>query len=334
VKKTLFLATYFNNPHFIKIQAALFDKFIEDDYEFAVVDDSGDSTRSIVSNDLARSEIACECSNVGARHIMVPQSIHAHFRDGGYVPDPETYHAPDINHPSNRQQAVLRWLLANHKNMGLDQYKTLVLMDADIFIKKPMKISEYMDADFIGTGRRQFIDLPTDQPSRFFTDKVRSINKSHITFYNCCLLFINMCKVTNLETMDIGTWPGTDTGSKTNFFIRENPQYNFMFLSNLLGLETRIDVLSKNNEPWLEMDENLNPVRGDNHPSPSVVTSQAEFDYAEIIHYRAGSNWSYESPEFYKAKLNRLLKKYIPGLGFSFDDVDGSIVSRYGDVLS
>lgn len=319
MKNTLFLATYFNNAHFIKIQDELFRKFIKDEYEFAVVDDSTDSARSIVSGKLAKEDIPSECSIYGARHIKVPQSVHAFFRDGGYVPNPENYHAPDINHPTNRQQAVIRWLIANHKTLGFDQYKTLVIMDADILIRKPIKITEYFNTDLLGTGRKQFIDLPlTTYGSQFFTDRIKTLDKSYISFYNTCLLFINMQKVTNFDQFDIGTWPETDTGSKTNFFIKDNPQYNCAFIGDKYDKESQIDILIKLTDNTGEI--NLNKV-------------DVDTEAAEIIHFRASSNWNYDTSEFYKAKLNRMLKKHIPELNFSFDDIGGDIKSVFGNIL-
>ena len=42
--------------------------------------------------------------------------------------------------------------------LGFDQYKTVVLMDADMFFKKPINISEYMeDYALLGSWREQVI---------------------------------------------------------------------------------------------------------------------------------------------------------------------------------
>jgi hypothetical protein len=53
-----------------------------------------------------------------------------------------------------------------------------------------------------------------------------------------------------------------------------------------------------------------------------------------MIHYRAGCNWNYESLDFYKAKIDRMLKRYLPDLEFNFDDVGGSLKDTHGNILT
>ncbi len=283
MKNTLFISTYFNNAHFIELQSGCFKKFIEDDYDFAVIDDSEDTTRSILSGNLSRDDIRSACEKHSIRHIQVPQSIHAYYSNGGYVPNEN----PTTNHPTERHQAVIRWLFKNYKELGFDQYKTLALLDADVLFKQKTNIANFMEYDIIGTGRNQAINLPLGKfPDNMFSEKVRNINGQVIYFLTFFILFLNMQKINNLETLDVGSWPETDTGSKSNFFIKENPQYTHSYLNERHVREYRIDVISKNNT----FDE----------------------DSAELIHYRAGSNWLYEKNDYYQAKLNGMLKRYLP----------------------
>lgn len=302
MKNTLFISTYYNNPHFIELQAKSFRKFIEDDFDFTVIDDSEDTTRSILSNELSREEIRNECNRLQVGHIQVPQSIHAYFSQGGYVPNEN----PTVHHPTERHQAVIRWLFRNYKSLGFDQYQTLALLDADVLFKNPVNMKRYMEYDIIGTGRTQAIDLPLDQfPDKMFPAKVKSINHTVIDFLTLYIMFINMNKVTNLDAMDMGSWPGTDTGSKTNFFIKENPQYVCSYLNERHDSEHRIDVISKSNT--------------------------FDVDSAELIHYRAGSNWSYENSEYYRVKLNKMLKRFIPEFATSNEPVNHTVKSRDGE---
>ena len=144
MKNTIFLATYFNNPQFIEWQAKSFKKFVEDEYDFTVLDDSQDSTRSIISNGSARDEIRNEAAKHGAGYIQVPQSIHAYESQGGYVPNIN----PSVEHPTERHQALIRWLFRNNKSLGFDQYKTMVLLDSDVFIKVPINIRQLHDTRY------------------------------------------------------------------------------------------------------------------------------------------------------------------------------------------
>jgi hypothetical protein len=301
MKNTVFVSTYHNNPHFIELQAKSFKKFVEDDYDFAVLDDSEDNTRAILSGGLSRPEIISECAKHGVRHISVPQSIHAYYSKGGYVPDEN----PTTEHPTERHQALIRWLFRNYRSMGLDQYKTLALFDADAFFKKNVNMSNYMTHDIIGTWREQNIVLPLGKfPDNLFPEKVRKLSGVNIEFFTLCMMFINLEHVTNLETMDIGSWPWTDTGSKTYFFMKDNSQYSYAYLYDKHNPEYRIDLLSKNKE--------------------------ANENDAEIIHYRGGSNWSYESPEYCRAKLNKTLQKYLPEFVTNVSEAFGEVRSKDG----
>jgi len=243
----------------------------------------------------------------------VPQSVHNFIDLGGLVRRDD----PNINlhHPTERHQAVLRYILNNYKKLGFDQYKTVVLMDADMFFKKPINISEYMeDYDMLGSWREQDTFIPADNHS----DDIVALAGKHIKFFTLCLLFINMEKLKDcLETLDNRSYiKVTDTGGRTHRFIEENPQYKFGFLKDFNSGEYRVDFFSK------------------------TTTIQ---DDAEIIHYRAGSNWSLENIVYYKAKLNNMLKRFLPE--FAHNDVisidavsankehviksDGSIISTY-----
>src|ERR1700723_420928 len=93
MKNTVFVSTYHNNPHFIRLQYENFKLFVEDHWDFVVLDDSTPTTRAIVSNNLASEEIRQECIKYGARHIAVPQSVHLFEEQGGLVKND----APDIN---------------------------------------------------------------------------------------------------------------------------------------------------------------------------------------------------------------------------------------------
>jgi hypothetical protein len=301
MKKTAFVSTYYNNAHFIELQSKCLYKNILDSYDFIVLDDSEDDTKSLLTNKNSNQEIIEECEKHGARHIRVPQSIHAYERDGGYVPN----HNASTNHPTERHQAVLRWLFKNYKSLGLNNYEYLALTDADVFIKKPLKMEDYMEYDIVGTGRTQTIDLPLGKfPDNMFSSKVKTLNGKTIYFFTFFIMFFNLKTVKNLSEIDVGSFPATDTGSQSHFFIQENKQYTFHFLSERHDSDVRIDVASKN--------------------------SSFDADSAELLHYRAGSNWSYESSDYYKAKLNLMLKKYLPDFTDDQSSISFPVKSRDG----
>jgi len=308
MKNTLFIATYFNNSHFIEFQIKSFQTFVKDEYDFVVIDDSADGTVSILSNGSARDDIKNECQKYGVRHIPVPQIVHNFLADGGLVIND----APDINlhHPTERHQACLRWLFNNYKQLGFDEYKTLVLLDADMFFKKPINISEYMENyDMMGSGREQIINIASldyERQNRV-SQEVKNLDGQKLEFFTLCLLFINMQTVLNLDTIDNRSFRViTDTGGRTKCFVENNPQYKFLFLKDWNSAEYRVDFFSKDGPRAVDGSEN----------SP------------EIIHYRGGSNWDYQDKDYYCEKLYRMFKKYIPEL-----DIPSSLQANR-DVIS
>ena len=286
MKNALIFSFYHNNPHFINLQYKSFQKYIQDEWEFAVIDDSTPNTQSLLSGRKAGEEIAEECQKYGIRHIVAPQSIHAFKDQGGIINREDSL--GNVHHPTERHQALLRWTLDNHKNLGFDQYKTLVLFDADMFVKQPLNISEFMeDYDMIGSHRPQVITTSHLEP-HLISDDIRQVENKKIDFFTLCLLFVNMQTVKNLETFDNRSYLRiSDTGGKSHKFIENNPQYKYLFLGDMNSQDYRTDFFFKKEKPY-------------------------SIDSAEIIHYRAGSNWSNETIPYYRAKLNIMLKRFLP----------------------
>jgi len=83
MKTTIIIATYFNTPHFIQLQAQSFAQHMGAEYDFAVVDDSFADTPAILSGSPAGPKIAAECKKFGVRHIKTPASVFEHQGNGG-----------------------------------------------------------------------------------------------------------------------------------------------------------------------------------------------------------------------------------------------------------
>lgn len=298
MKKTLFLATYFNNPHFIAFQKLSFHKFIDGIFDFAVLDDSASDTISLISQRKSEEEIPEQCKLNGVQHIKVPQSIHAPISEGGLVPEYNFF--AGIHHPTVRHQAVLRWLFDNYKSLSFNQYETVVLMDADMFFYKKINIKQYMENfDMLGSWRDMF--FTQELINRNPTPEIQGLLNTRIVHYTLCLLFINMETINNLETFDNGSFAKiTDTGGRTKYYIINNPQYNFGFINCGHIKEYQVDLFDK----------------GDPIKDPP------------ILHYRGGSNWSYETQDFYIQKLNRIWEKYIPEFYQSHLEIKHNVISQ------
>jgi hypothetical protein len=295
--KTVFIATYYNAPHFMKLQLDSLNQFIDGEFDFVVIDDSEDDTKSLLSKRVARQEISEQASALGLKYVPVPQSVHANQSHGGLVPD-----GLPANHPTERHRACMHWILKNHKNLGFNNYDTMVIMESDMFIKQPLNMTSYMDgADLVGPGRKNVKLVKTGDPNQVWPEEIKDLSEITIDFFPMYMLAINMNTVKNIENLDIGGFSGTDTGGKTAFFLRDNPKYKCLFLDISGNKEYQIDFFHKNQE-----NENS----------------------ATFVHYRAGSLWDAQSIEYYCEKLNRLLKDFVPSLHMDLPTQTKDLMSR------
>jgi hypothetical protein len=113
--KTLVFTTGFNRPDFIELQYRLLDKFLEDDYEYTVVNDANmPATKLSIEDTCLRLNIAC---------INVPQEIHTL----PYLPrNPgDNYSAPNVRHCN-----AVQWAWDNY----FSKYDgPVMVIDSDMF---------------------------------------------------------------------------------------------------------------------------------------------------------------------------------------------------------
>ncbi len=115
--KVLIMTHCFNRPEFIAWQHATFKKFLEDEYEFVVFDDSP-------NEELAhQTEAVCEVLEVG--YIRVPQSIHDGRRWG----------------PSQECADTIQYML---DTVGFDYPGLVLLVDSDMFLIRDFSIEKYL----------------------------------------------------------------------------------------------------------------------------------------------------------------------------------------------
>lgn len=280
--KTLFLATYYNNHFFAKLQLASLQKFITSPWDFAIVDDASPDVRSLLGGGLSTDDIQQQAKTLDLRYIRVPQSVHASHSNGGLVPD-----GLPVDHPTERHRACLHYLLQNMKSLA-EGYDFVVLMESDLLVRKLIDIPSYMEGHAIaGTGRKSVHLRRTRQNERHWPYAYSHEDDVIVDFFTMYLLMVDLRKVTNLEEMDAGGFAGSDTGGKTSVFLRRHPEYSPCFINISGNTNFQVDIFSK----------------GD--PSD---------EDAEFVHYRAGTNWDYQSTDYYLEKLNRMLKYFVPPL--------------------
>jgi hypothetical protein len=297
MKNTVFISTYYNNPHFIELQKKIYNHFIDDDFDFVVINDAGKDTKSLISGELSEKEIKNECSNQKIRHVRVPQDVHATISNGGLVPD-----GFPVDHPTERHRACFHWILKNIKNLGFNEYKNMVIIESDIFPTKKINISNYMENyDIIGPGKINFSLTRKFSQDQYWPKEIDHLNEINIKFFCMYMFFVNLKTVRNIDEIDIGGFAGTDTGGKTFFFMENNPNYRYLILNIGNNRDYQVDLFSK---------------------------GIASDDNSEFVHYRAGSNWDLQSIEYYQEKINRMIKRYIPLFNFGNKKLNKDLLSR------
>jgi hypothetical protein len=280
--KTLFVSTYYNNPAFMGLQLACLREFVRGEWDFRVVNDAGDDTRCLFSGAAATVEIEREAERLRLVCERVPQGVHENESRGGLVPD-----GLPASHPTERHRACLHWIFKNHKRLGFDGYDHFVLMESDMFFAKEVNAREYFSGHDITAPMRKGCELVrTGDPDQYWPERIKGVERITVDFFPMYFFAVDMRVVKNLETINIGGFAGTDTGGQTCFFLEDNPGYTVFPMLMSDTREYQVQFISKT------------------RPDES----------AEIIHYRAGSNWDCQSKDYYDEKLERLFEAFIPGV--------------------
>lgn len=144
--KTMVFTTGFNRPDFIELQYKLFEKFLEDDYQYIVISDANTPER--------RESIQGICDKLGILCYQVPQAIH----DMPYLQrQPEdNYNNPNVRHCNSVQ-----WAWDNY----FSQHEgPVMIIDSDMFLIRPFSVAKTLEnyhfaGVFWGTA-----DIETGQP--------------------------------------------------------------------------------------------------------------------------------------------------------------------------
>lgn len=207
--KVLFIAPYYNNSHFIRVQIKSFTKYLKGcEWKLLVLDDSKPDTLNILTNKLENIEEECK---------KYPQQV--------------IYHKYPLHHPIDkgveRHRDVLTYLFKTITPLYKDEYDYLASFDADMcFIKEFDVEKELTGYDIIGPKRIQSLGMiQLDPKAPLFT----------YFFVHCC--FFNM--KLDLHTMSMDGIPNTstDTGAMMVQFMRKHPNMKLKFYEFSSGCE-------------------------------------------------------------------------------------------------
>lgn len=263
--KVLIMTYVHSRPDFIELHEKTFKAFLQNDYEYIVFNDA--------PSDSMRKQIEQTCNNLGIQHFRVPQHLHIHGRTS----------------PGHRHMDAIKYSLevAGYKHDGI-----VVMIDADMFLVKPLDIIEYMqEYNFIGG----------------YQDRIKG--DIRIIYTSPCLTFMNMRTLPNKDTISFegGYIHGLacDVGAHTYYYFKNNPTIN-LYLYTAVSKD-HLCNLSNTELQALGYDTNtINFL--------AAVDRKYGFEFhgdTYFMHYYAGgSNWPGYSSTYLQEK-NNLLNNYI-----------------------
>lgn len=273
--KVLIFTYSYNRPDFIEIQHKTFEKFLLDEYEFIVFNDAIDESMRI--------QIEQICQKYEIKCIRIPQEIH----------DP-------IYNASVRNCDVVHYSL---EKVGFAHDDIVALFDSDLFLIREFSIKKYMK-NYDLAGQWQIRD--------------------NINYLWIGLVFLNMATMPNKNTINFGLGKiensQTDSGGYTHYYLKNNPNARVRWFDNIVYLADLTCSDCKNNQLQLCC-HNINHMKELEFSDPLIYLAQfSRNSISEIylqntfLHYRAGSNWNYESSEYHQQKT-RLIDNFFKQIG-------------------
>lgn len=292
--KTLVFTTAFNRPDFIELQHRLFEKFLEDEYEFLVVNDAN----TIIN----RTAIEEKCNALGIECLNVPQRIH----NLPYLPrnpnDPCNKNSPNVRHCTAAQWAWDTYF--SHRE------DPVMIIDSDMFLIRPFSIAKHLEGTHLSGVSWGTNDQITNEPYSYLWLALIMFNNSllpdrYSISFNCGIIPDTNCIC--------------DSGGMTGKYIqRFKEQLNIKYLDTLFGYQFYC--------PYRYAPESI---QNFSNISPETIAqnlyakgfTEDEIQLAldrpytiellgnnHFLHYRAGTNYEGYSQEFLSQKDKVLLR--------------------------
>jgi len=276
--KILIITHSYNRPEFIEIQYKTFKHFLQDEYEFVVFNDANTA-------EMFR-RITAMCNHYHIRSIAIPQEIH----DRPYLPraagDP--YHRPNIRHAN-----VLQYSL---DVLGFDFDGIVAIVDSDLFLVKPMSISELMvGCDIVSVQRGAPGGITCMWPGIVFLKMDTLPDKKTLNF-NCGLI--------GKHSVDSGGW--------THYYLSQHPALRIKWVNELQGgrlfCPDRFDAVSS----ATTIEQEIASLRTMGFDDNQIQFLQKKPDTigfvcdGHFLHYRAGTNYDNQSDEYLMRKRDMI----------------------------
>ena len=212
MKRLLIVSPYYNNSHFIPIQAHSFNKHIKNcTWSLLALDDSKESSINILTGVQENIQRVCADLSDSILYEKIPQKIHNGSSDG-----------------FQRHQTVMNYFFRNLL-AKYSSFDYLLFYDADMCFIKDMDIGELMsDCDITGPKRVQWLGNRQCSPD---------FKRFNYLWVHCS--FFNIKTIPNLNEINMNVIPGTscDTGSMMVKFLLDNPHYRVKYQEMSTGFE-------------------------------------------------------------------------------------------------
>lgn len=262
------ISTHLADHRFVIYQKKLLDKFMKNEYELIIFDDSQNPNNhfNMVSDSFTGdlpTEMEIACRDLEIKRIPVPPSIH--------INPAEIHHGTNFlpNDPAgwcaNSVQYSVNWCFSN-----LDDDDIVFSIDGDMFPISPMDLSGFLE-DYDLCGVPQVRDDINYLWNGIFSFRVGKINR---------------------DLFQWGLLPGCDVGGRMKYYLDENPRYKKIY--HLPSMTWNYDRI-KNTELMNYLIPEKIKMFTDKDPR-NVRSGDEELFFSEIyqpgfFHYRASGNW-------------------------------------------
>lgn len=280
-EQKVYIFTYaFNRPDFIEIQYKTFKKFLKDDYEYIVFNDATDVSK--------RNEIESMCASLGVTCINIPQYIHS-------LPYLKRFPGEDKNSASVRNCNVVQYSL---DTLGFNHNGYVALFDSDLFLVKDFSIKDFLK-NYELAGLSQ----------------CRKNDNKRVDYLWIGLVFMNFAKMPNPKTINFncGKIEGlsVDSGGFTYYYLKDNPTARVHYFDySCWPFATCEECSNKTDVICLHNHDQLVQMGFDENQIDFIHTGYAKnsemFEKKTFFHYRAGTNWNNQTPEYHKKKTEAL----------------------------
>ena len=192
--KLLIITHSYNRPEFIDRQSDCFQRFLKEEYEFAVFNDASTPAMAL--------EIEKRCQRLGISHYRVPQEIHGN------------------QEASYRHGDCIQYSL--HKR-GFDHPGIVMMLDSDMFLIRSFNVEEYLQGYDIAAPAiwgaaydRAAADIGFIRPQLVFMNMDTLPNKKTIDF----------------QRKPVNNHEDLDTGASTYFYFIQNPDVKVRLMRN------------------------------------------------------------------------------------------------------